>query len=53
MWEDYEDTDTISDESPWYYYPNHLNSVHCWCDPILEYEDPDSGNQVWVHNDKH
>ena len=21
----------------------------CWCEPELDYEDPDTGNQVWVH----
>lgn len=27
----------------------HLTDALCYCEPILEYEDPDTGNQVWVH----
>ncbi|MBC8439310.1 MAG: hypothetical protein H8D87_06465 [Deltaproteobacteria bacterium] len=29
----------------------HIQSKHCWCEPILEYEDSENGNQVWVHNE--
>ena len=27
----------------------HIDSEYCWCDPYLDYEDPETGNQVWVH----
>lgn len=30
----------------------HSASEECWCNPYLAYEDPISGNQVWVHRDK-
>jgi hypothetical protein len=38
---------------PWYFYPDHLNSSDCWCEPELEYEDAETGNQVWVHREVH
>lgn len=31
----------------------HQTSEHCWCHPTLEYKDPDTGNEVWVHNEPH
>ena len=31
----------------------HYDSSECWCDPELEYEDPDTGAQVWVHREIH
>lgn len=27
----------------------HLSRVDCWCDPYLDYEDEETGGQVWVH----
>ena len=30
-----------------------FDSGNCWCDPELEYEDPETGNQVWVHREVH
>ena len=51
MWEDYEDIDCYDDLEKWYYYPDHLNSKDCWCEPVLDYENPETGAQVWVHND--
>jgi len=24
---------------------------HCWCDPELNYVDPDTGAKVWVHKE--
>ena len=27
----------------------HESSKDCWCEPYLDYEDPETGNQVWVH----
>ena len=24
----------------------------CWCDPELDYKDPDTGVEVWVHRSK-
>lgn len=29
----------------------HIQSKHCWCGPILNYEDIETGSQAWVHND--
>jgi len=28
---------------------HHVDNENCWCEPELDYEDPDTGNQVWVH----
>ena len=50
MWDDYEDIDD-TDMEPWYFYPDHLNHKKCWCEPVLEYQDPETGNQLWVHRD--
>lgn len=27
----------------------HVESEACWCEPVLSYEDPETGVQVWVH----
>jgi len=51
MWEDYPDVEKSYSDDPWLYYPEHINSKHCWCEPELVYEDPDNGNQVMVHRD--
>jgi len=29
--------------------PPHSNSKDCWCDPYLDYENPETGSQVWIH----
>lgn len=31
----------------------HETSENCWCHPTLYYKDPDTGNEVWVHNEPH
>jgi hypothetical protein len=31
----------------------HKNSKDCWCEPELDYEDPETGAQVWVHREIH
>ena len=51
MFEDYGDIESRDEIENWYHYPFHINSEECWCDPRLEYEDPDTGNRVWVHNE--
>ncbi|RUQ31729.1 MAG: hypothetical protein EKK68_07590 [Candidatus Competibacteraceae bacterium] len=28
----------------------HKTDENCWCNPILDYTDPQTGHQVWVHN---
>ncbi len=28
----------------------HIESKECWCNPALDYVDPESGNEVWVHH---
>ena len=32
---------------------DHINNPNCWCEPELEYEDPETGSQVWVHREIH
>lgn len=27
----------------------HIASKDCWCSPIADYCDPDTGRTVWVH----
>ena len=29
----------------------HIDSKDCWCCPKLDYVDPDTGVEVWVHNE--
>lgn len=29
----------------------HDDSEFCWCNPSLDYRDPVTGNEVWVHNE--
>jgi hypothetical protein len=29
--------------------PEHISSPDCWCEPELDYKDPDTGAEVWVH----
>lgn len=29
----------------------HIDSPECWCQPELDYKDPYSGNEVWVHRE--
>lgn len=34
--------------------PAHLEHVPlstCWCEPYIDYTDPDTGASVWVHRD--
>ena len=31
--------------------PEHITSPDCWCEPELDYVDPETGNEVWVHRD--
>ena len=28
---------------------DHIASCICWCEPEMEYEHTQTGNQVWVH----
>jgi hypothetical protein len=40
----------------WHVMPNndaHESSRSCWCEPYLDYKDPDSDNEVWVHRELH
>lgn len=30
-------------------WPRHADNAFCWCRPRLEYEDPITGAQHWVH----
>lgn len=27
----------------------HISSPNCWCEPELDYKDPGTGAEVWVH----
>ena len=29
--------------------PEHISSPECWCHPELDYKDPETGAEVWVH----
>jgi len=29
----------------------HVDRFDCWCGPTKNYEDPVTGNQVWVHRE--
>jgi hypothetical protein len=31
----------------------HLPSPLCWCMPRLEFVDPGTGNEVWIHHEPH
>ncbi len=31
----------------------HITDKFCWCQPVLDYKDPDTGAEVWVHNEPH
>lgn len=28
----------------------HIADEACWCQPRLSYKNPETGNEVWVHN---
>lgn len=30
----------------------HELSTDCWCEPTLEYTDPETGDKVWVHRER-
>ena len=30
----------------------HIDNEKCWCNPRLEYKDPNNNNEVWIHNYK-
>ena len=34
-------------------FSKHVDSPECWCEPELEYESPETINQVWVHREVH
>jgi hypothetical protein len=29
----------------------HTTTPECWCDPYVDYVDPDTGIEVWVHRE--
>ena len=31
----------------------HMPSPLCWCFPRLEFVDPETGNEVWIHHEPH
>jgi hypothetical protein len=30
----------------------HITDIFCWCSPYLDYTDPITKEEVWVHNDE-
>ena len=28
----------------------HIADRVCWCDPVMVYKNPETGNEVWAHN---
>lgn len=45
-----ESTPTRSDVRVHYMGEGHIMSDTCWCFPRLEFKDPETGNEVWVHH---
>ena len=41
----------------WHVYPlygrPHEASSRCWCEPRIDYKDPETGALIWVHNSEH
>jgi len=33
------------------FFPDHITSRYCWCEPELFYTAPESKNEVWVHKE--
>ena len=33
--------------------PEHIASARCWCNPIKDYTDPETGRTVWLHRMVH
>ena len=31
----------------------HIDNKDCWCEPTLEYKNPETDSQVWVHREIH
>jgi hypothetical protein len=52
---DVRDSEVCSDECYDKYMYNedtgHIESERCWCEPELEFEDPETSNQVWIHRE--
>ena len=40
-------------KKPEEYAPIHINTKFCWCSPELDFEDPETENQVWIHRETH
>lgn len=30
-------------------YPEHNNSAACWCEPVIIWRDPQTGDMIFVH----
>lgn len=28
----------------------HVPDRKCWCEPQMTYKNPDTGNEIWIHN---
>jgi hypothetical protein len=31
-------------------YGDHIESAECWCHPTLDYTNPETGVQLWIHH---
>jgi 5-methylcytosine-specific restriction endonuclease McrA len=39
------------DCDPRAYTPEHVASADCWCEPTIDYRDPETGVAVYVHKE--
>lgn len=46
---EYEDEIYIYHVTPDYDWREHITSEKCWCEPTLQYKNPETGNEVWIH----
>jgi len=53
MWQNGESFNAHYSEikKPEEYMPEHINTKFCWCEPELNFEDPETDSQVWVHRE--
>lgn len=45
-----ESTHTQSEVRVHYLGEGHVMTPECWCFPRLDFKDPETGNEVWVHH---
>jgi hypothetical protein len=47
---DFEDEITEFHQLPNLDSKEHVPDVSCWCIPKVIYKNPESGNEIWLHN---